>query len=148
MMLRSTAVVILLACGLLQVRTSFAIDCGAQPRQDESEAAIRLLEQKWSEAYWTGNAAYLECLYAPNFASADSKARLTSKAEDIASSQRNVGKAYTHDASKYEVNVAMHLHSAVATSFKGDATHGWRITDVYEYNGRHWQAIFSQTTKY
>jgi hypothetical protein len=133
---------------LIQPIASLAADCGAQPTQENSEVAIRQLEQQWSQAYWTGNAQFLECLYAADFQSVDSKGKLHARAEDIAGSLKYTGKSWAFDPHKYQVVIIMHPHAAIATNFRGDAEHGFRVTDIYEYDGAHWHAIFSQDTQF
>jgi hypothetical protein len=133
---------------LLVCVTAHAAGCTTQSRQDNSESAIRKLEKSWSKAYWTGDAAFLECLYAPGFQSADSRGKLHSKDEDIAGSRKNLGKPWKDGPNGYQVDILMFPHTAVATSFAANGTHGFRVTDIYEYDGRRWHAIFSQDTKY
>jgi hypothetical protein len=128
--------------------TSNAAGCASQPVQGESEAVIRQLDQKWSQAYWTGDTAFLECLYAANFESADSKGELTTRTQDIAGALKNVGKSWTYDPQKYDTKVFMHPHTAVVTFFKGDSAHGYRGTDIYEYDHGRWHAVYSQSSKY
>ena len=141
-------------CGMLAVAilircaAAYAADCGSLPKQDASEAAIKELEKQWSRAFYTGDTEFLECLYASNFRSVDSKGVLTDRAQDIASATKNVGKSWTYDPNKYQTSIFMHLHTAVATFFRGDSEHGYRGTDIYEYDGKRWQAIFSQSTKF
>jgi hypothetical protein len=127
---------------------TYAADCSLLPRQDASEATIKELEKQWSQAYYTGNSEFLECLYAPQFRSVDSKGVVTDRAQDIASSQKNIGKTWELDQHKYQTSIFMHLHTAVATFIRADSEHGYRGTDIYEYDGKHWHAIFSQSTKF
>lgn len=127
---------------------TYANECVAQLRQPHSEAVIRQLEASWSQAYWTGDSAFLECLYAPNFQSVESNGTLNSKADDIASARTHVGKTRKSGANGYRQEIFMSPHTAIATNIKGDKAHGFLVTDVYEYNGERWHAIFSQATKY
>ncbi|WP_250625976.1 nuclear transport factor 2 family protein [Pinirhizobacter soli] len=115
---------------------------------EHSEVAIQQLEESWSRAYWTGDTAFLQCLYAPKLLSADSRGKLTSKEDDIASSLKNRGKQWTSNQHAYQRTIKIIGNTAVATSFKGDDAHGFRVTDIYEYDGKQWHAIFSQDTKY
>lgn len=127
---------------------AYANCCDRQPAQVRSKQAIRQLESAWSKAYWTGDSAFLECLYAPGFQSADSKGKLDNRTDDIAGSKKNIGKVWTSKRHEYHSDIFMTPHTAIATSFKGDETHGFRVTDIYEYDGQRWHAIFSQDTKY
>ena len=115
---------------------------------EHSEAAIQRLEESWSRAYWTGDTAFLQCLYATKLLSADAQGRLSSKEDDIASSLKNRGKQWTNHLDAYQRRISMFGNTAIATSLKGDDTHGFRVTDIYEYDGKQWHAIFSQDTKY
>jgi len=115
---------------------------------EHSEAAIQRLEESWSRAYWTGDTAFLQCLYDPKLLSADSHGKLSSKEDDIASSLKNRGKQWTSNQHAYQRTVRIFGNTAVATSFKGDDEHGFRVTDIYEYDGTQWHAIFSQDTKF
>ena len=133
---------------LLALLPAHAADCSAQPAQAKTVAAIRQLEMDWSKAYYTGDSAFLECLYAPEFRSADTKGKLDSRDDDIAGSRKNIGKPWTFKPDAYQRQVWMTANTAIATNFKGDDVHGFRVTDIYEYDGRRWHAIFSQDTKY
>jgi hypothetical protein len=127
---------------------AYSADCNSSPKQDTSEATIKQLEKQWSRAFYTGDTAFLECLYAANFRDVDSKGALADRVQDIAKAAKNVGKSWTYDPNKWQSSIFMHLHSAVATFFRGDLEHGTRGTDIYEYDGKHWHAIFSQSTKF
>jgi uncharacterized protein DUF4440 len=127
---------------------TYAADCSSLPKQDASEATIKELEKQWSQAYSTGDTAFLECLYGSNFRNVDSKGVLTDRAGDISSAVKNVGKSWTYDPTKYHTSIFMHLHTAVATFLRADSEHGYRGTDIYEYDGKRWHAIFSQSTKF
>ncbi|MHB1058376.1 MAG: nuclear transport factor 2 family protein [Rhodanobacter sp.] len=125
-----------------------AADCAAQPVQENSEAAIRSLETSWSRAYWTGDTAFLECLYAPGFHSADSKGKLHDREGDISGARSFKGKSWKPRPNAYQTDILMFPHTAVATNFKVDGAHVSRVTDIYEYDGRRWHAIFSQDTRF
>lgn len=127
---------------------TYAADCSSLPKQDTSEATIKELEKQWSRAFYTGDSEFLECLYTANFRYADSKGVLNDRAQDIADSLKNVGKTWTYDPNKSQTSIFMHGHTAIATFFRGDAEHGIRGTDIYEYDGNRWHAIFSQSTKF
>jgi hypothetical protein len=138
------ATAILSLCATMSVH---ADECAMRGAEAYTEEAIRQLDMNWSKAFWTGDTAFLECLYAPNFQSADSQGKLHSKADDIASARQNVGKTWKPNTA-YRRVILMSPHTAIATSFKGDDSHGFRATDFYEYDGKQWHAIFAQDTKY
>jgi hypothetical protein len=133
---------------LIQCAAVYGADCNSLPKQDASETTIKELEKQWSRAFYTGDSEFLECLYAANFRDADSNGVLNDKAQDIAKSLNNVGKTWTYDPKKYQTSIFMHRHTAIATFVRGDSDHGYRGTDIYEYDGTHWHAIFSQSTKF
>lgn len=139
----TAAATLLALSGIQQVEAAQCVTA-----TEHSEAAIEQLEESWSRAYWTGDTDFLQCLYSPKLISADSRGKLTGKDEDIASSLKNRGKQWTPKPHAYQRTIAMFGNTAVATSFKGDDTHGFRVTDIYEYDGKQWHAIFSQDTKY
>lgn len=128
--------------------TAQATDCGALPPQDHSEAAVLKLDEEWSRAYSTGDQAFLECLYATGFASANANGALRSRDEDIAGARKNIGKSWSPDGHKYNKAVQMFPHAAVVTMVRKDGEHSTRITDIYEYDGRRWQVMFTQDTKF
>jgi hypothetical protein len=136
-------IVILMTC-----MATYAADCGSLPKQDASEATIKEVEKQWSRAFYTGDTEFLECLYASNFRNVDSKGILTDRAQDIASALKNVGKSWTFNPDKNQTAIFMHLHTAIATFFRGNSEHGYRGSDIYEFDGKRWHAIFSQSTKY
>ena len=133
---------------LMNCAAGYANNCNMLPKQDDSEAAIKELEKQWSRAFYTGDSEFLECLYAPNFRNVDSNGALTDKAQDVANAAKNVGKSWTYDPNKHQTSIFMHRHTAIATFFRGDSDHGYRGTDIYEYDGKRWHAIFSQATKF
>lgn len=134
---------------LIQLSTTVrALDCSSLSAQDASEAEIRRVDVDWSKAYYTGDKAFLECLYAANFFSADSSGVLHSREDDISGSSKFIGKTWIPNQHQYQREVRMYAHTAIVTMLRGDTSHGLRITDVYEYDGRRWRATFSQDTKY
>jgi hypothetical protein len=133
---------------LMASAATYGADCGLLPKQDTSEATIKELEKQWSRAFYTGDTAFLECLYDSDFRNVDSNGELIERDQDIAGAIKNVGKSWNYDANKNQSSIFMHLHTAVVTFFRGTAEHGYRGTDIYEYDGKHWHAIFSQSTKY
>jgi hypothetical protein len=133
---------------LINCAAVYAADCSVLPKQDASEITIKELEKQWSRAFYTGDSEFLECLYAANFRDVDSKGILADRAQDIAKAAENAGKSWTYDPNKVQTTIFMHRHTAIATFFRGDSEHGYRGTDIYEYDGEHWHAIFSQTTKF
>jgi hypothetical protein len=126
----------------------YAADCSSLPKQDASEATIKELEKDWSRAFYTRDTDFLECLYAPNFHDVDSKGVLRERGEDIASAKNNVGKSWTYDPNKNQTSIFMYRHTAVATFVHTDAEHGYRGSDIYEYDGKRWHAIFAQGTRF
>jgi hypothetical protein len=127
---------------------AYSADCNSSPKQDTSEATIKELEKQWSRAFYTGDTAFLECLYDSNFRDVDSNGELIERDRDIAGAIKNVGKTWNYDANKNQSTIFMHLHTAIVTFFRGNSEHGYRGTDIYEYDGKRWHAIFSQSTKY
>lgn len=133
---------------LLQLpQASHARSCTTQPDQPESEAAIRMLELQWSRAYWTGDTNFLECLYAADFLSVDSRGELHDRTDDIASSMKHAGEQWKPGGGQ-SIRILMHPRQAIVTTVKAGAVHGLRVTDIYEYDGRHWHAVFAQDTKF
>lgn len=121
--------------------------CAALPDQSDSKAEILKLEKQWSRAYATGHSDFLECLYAPDFVDFDARGKVHERANDIASSLKNVGKSYT-PSGQWVTRVLMHPNYAIATSIKTRATHGRIVTDIYAYDGHRWHAIFSQDANF
>jgi hypothetical protein len=133
---------------LMASRVAYPADCNLLPKQDASEATIKELEKQWSRAFYTGDSEFLECLYAAHFRNVDSKGNLTDRVQDIVSATKNAGKSWTYDPTKYQTSIFMHRHTAIATVFRGDSEHGYRGTDIYEYDGTRWHAIFAQSTTF
>lgn len=133
---------------LAGARPASASSCAARPDQPNTQAEIRKLERQWSQAYWTGHTDFLECLYAPNFFSVSSNGKMHGRAHDIAGSVKYAGRTYKPGHGSMTTRILVYPNLAIATTVNPHAAHGMRVTDMYQYDGHHWYAIFSQDTKF
>jgi ketosteroid isomerase-like protein len=121
--------------------------------QTDSAATIRRLEHDWSAAYWSGDTAYLKCLYDPQMQSINAKGRRTSGAQDIAGAVpfADPKKRLAHTSTILSLDVVVHGWFAVATGVTRRnnvaPARQMRWSDVYVFDGTRWHAIFSQDTR-
>ena len=135
-MLKSTAIfaAALLAGGAAQATSADRVD----------EASVRAAENRWSEAFITGDAATLDALLDPAYVSVDSTGKARPKAQVIA-----IAKAYaethpgehaqplptTSTVQLIETTALVQHHAASEVSI-----------DLFSFRGGRWRARYSQHT--
>ena len=116
----------------------------AVPGADPGEAGVRDVENGWSKAFVTGDAAYLDGLLDPAYVSVGTKGNPRTKAEIIA-----LARGY---AKEHPGTVATPMPPTSTISVKGAAAvvthHGDSDTsvDVFYYADGRWRAWYSQHT--
>ncbi|MES2127465.1 MAG: nuclear transport factor 2 family protein [Pseudomonadota bacterium] len=116
----------------------------AVPGADPGEAGVREVENGWSKAFISGDAAYLDALLDPAYVSVGTRGLARPKAEIIA-----VAKAYgaAHPGAQ-----ATPLAPTAQIDIKGSAAivihHSATDTsvDVFHYTNGRWRAWYSQHT--
>ncbi len=122
------------------------------PNQTVSSQTIRTLETAWSRAYYSGDTAYLECLYAPTFESIGSDGSVGDRRADIDSSLAAKHRPRRKNLRIVHMDVYVNGTTAIATTLEQwSATSGalvrMRVSDIYAFDGSRWHAVFSQDTK-
>ena len=116
----------------------------AVPGADPGEAGVREVENGWSEAFITGDAAYLTELLDPGYVSVGAHGDPRSKADIIALAGRY--------AAEHPGGHASSLPPTSKIEIKGSAAivvhHNTNDTsvDVFYYAGGRWRAWYSQHT--
>lgn len=116
----------------------------AQAAEARDEAGVRAVEQRWSEAFLTGDGAVLDALLDPAYVSVSATGKARGKAEIIANAA-----AY---AAQHPGGHASPLPPTSTIRIIGEAAvvqhHGPGETsvDVFYYRGGHWLAWYSQHT--
>jgi len=119
--------------------------CAASPASVElerSEAGVHAVERHWTEAFVTGDSAYLEQLLAADYVSVNGKAVVRPKAEVIALARKF---AATNKGPLPDVQQGQVLMQGDAAIVLHDGPTE-RSVDVFYYRDGHWQAWYSQHT--
>jgi hypothetical protein len=137
--MHSVALPVLLLIGLASCPVLAAV-----PAADPGEAGVRAVENGWSKAFVTGDAAYLDALLDPAYVSVGTRGEGRSKADIIA-----MAKAY---GSAHPGAQATPLSPTATIDVRGTAAivvhHGQGDTsvDIFHYTDKRWRAWYSQHT--
>jgi hypothetical protein len=137
--MKGFALAIAFLIGFASVNVSAAV-----PGADPGEAGVRDVEDGWSHAFVTGDAAYLDALLDPAYISVGSNGNARPKAEIIA-----MARAY---AAQHPGTQATPLPPTSKIEVRGSAAvvthHGNNDTsvDVFYYADGRWRAWYSQHT--
>jgi len=129
---------------VLSIASLSGMSAAATPSADPGEAGVRDVENGWSKAFVTGDAAYLDGLLDASYVSVGSKGNPRSKAEIIA-----LARSY---ATQHPGTQATPLPATSTIAVKGTAAvvthHGDSETsvDVFYYADGRWRAWYSQHT--
>ena len=121
-----------------------AVSAAAAPAQDPAVVALREAENRWSQAFMGGDAAYLDQLLLPGYVSVGQTGAPHDKAEVIAAAQRY---AAQHPGAK-----AQPMPATSTIEIRGDSAivrhHGQDdvSVDVFVWRDGRWQAWYSQHT--
>ena len=129
---------------LISISLMAGVSLAAVPGADPGEAGVREVENGWSKAFVTGDAAYLDALLDPAYVSVGTKGNARAKSEII-----SLARAY---AAQHPGTQATPLPPTSTIDVKGTAAvvthHNESDTsvDVFYYADGRWKAWYSQHT--
>ena len=127
--------------------------CEAAPRQAETRAVVRILENAWNEAHVHGDTAFLRCMLDPNFVGVDAKGNVFHREQEFAGALAAAKRGVRYNPETAPTpTIFIHDHLAISTGVVpkvgSHGEHGARWTDIYRYDGMHWHAIYSGATAF
>ena len=128
---------------LLVVALAGAADA-ARATEPPYESGVRAAENRWSEAFVTGNAAHLNSLLDDGYVSVNALGTARTKAEVIAAALAYAAKNPGQHADPMPPTSTIRVIDGTAIVRHNGA--GEKSVDVFYYRGGRWRAIYSQHT--
>jgi len=155
--LLSAFVAVLLTCLNMPVHAQEASAADVDEAQ-HTEAAVMAVDEHWSIAEMTGNAAWLTAMLMPDYRSVSNEGVVHDRQALLTGMAKR--KAITIDEAKHKVadylkdhhigsNVIIHGDTAVVTFYDTTlgAQKGMSSADVFVYQDGRWHALYSQHTR-
>ncbi|HET7811917.1 MAG TPA: nuclear transport factor 2 family protein [Steroidobacteraceae bacterium] len=118
-----------------------------------TEQLLKDTENAWSQAYVTGDAAWLDKLMAPEYLFTDTDGKTYNRDDDISAVKSGEWKMTSFKMGDLKVHVygdvatVTGLNDFVATDHGKDASCKCRFTDVFVKRDGRWQAVASHVSK-
>lgn len=116
-----------------------------KPAADETAMTIegvRAVENHWTRAFLSGDAAYLDSLLHPQYVSVGHSGRARPKAEIIELSKERAANPSKDAPPENNATIVIHGNAAISTASSGGDT----SVDVFYYESGRWHAWYSQHT--
>jgi Domain of unknown function (DUF4440) len=131
----------IIACALLCLPV-FAFAADEVDETTMTVAGVRAVEDHWTQAFLSGDSAYLDALLDPQYVSVGQTGRARPRAEIIELSKKIAATPRKDPVPHSDVAIVVHGNAAIAMASSDTDT----SLDVFYYEGGRWHAWYSQHT--
>jgi hypothetical protein len=151
--MHSTSIWLCAAAALLAASSSaHAAPPATVDETQHNEAALRAIVEHWNEAEVSGDVAYLDQLWAPEYRSVGAKGESHTRAMLLDHARHNTGSAEARKRVEdfkrehpTEMSVVIHGDTGIVSYFnpKLGVDSSIRASDVFVYEDHRWRAVYS-----